>query len=445
MSALPSPTLGGRRGAGPLVGAGMGRERSLAGRRLADRGFLVLCLGVTSIACLVLAVLLVAIIAKGWGHLSWEFLGSYPSRFAAKSGFKAALWGSVWVCAVCAAVSVPLGVGTAVLLEEYAPKGPLLRRVHAFIQMNISNLAGVPSVVYGIIGLTAFARMFGLFGPANLSNYDDVLTLTLKDGTVLVGTSLGEDESVLVLDDIRKGEQTVAMSDVARRSESYVRTHRFVLRDATAVEGRITGSTPASIRLFTGPESPGSAAGVIDVARDSIAEYHPSSMVEVGQRHRPWYFHLPFGSGVLAAGLTLMLVVLPIIVVSTREALRAVPPTLREGAMALGTTRWQMVSKMILPAAVPGIMTGAILAMSRAIGEAAPILVVSGIVFIMNTPSNLMSDFSAMPLQIYSWANMPQEEFKGVAAAGIIVMLVVLCVFNLAAVLIRQRVQRGLQ
>lgn len=442
MSALPLPQSGGRNGPGAVVG----RERSLAGRRLADRGFLLLCLGVTSIACLVLAVLLIAIITKGWGHLSWEFLNSYPSRFAEKSGFKAALWGSVWVCVVCAAVSVPLGVGTAVLLEEYAPKGRMLRRVHAFIQMNISNLAGVPSVVYGIIGLTAFARMFGLFGPANLSNYDDVLTLALKDGTVLVGTSLGEDDSVIVLDDVKTGERTVAMSDIAGRGESYVRTHRFVLKDGTAVEGRITGSTPKSLSLFTGPESPGSGAGgVVEITRASIAQYRPSTMVEVGQRHRPWYFHIPFGSGVLAAGLTLMLVVLPIIIVSTREALRAVPPSLREGAMALGTTRWQMVSKMILPAAVPGIMTGAILAMSRAIGEAAPILVVSGIVFIMNTPSNLMSDFSAMPLQIYSWANMPQEEFKGVAAAGIIVMLVVLCAFNLAAVLIRHRVQRGLQ
>jgi len=441
VSALPLPRSGGRQGPGTVVG----RERSLAGRRLADRSFLLLCLGVTSIACLVLAVLLIAIIAKGWGHLSWEFLSSYPSRFAEKSGFKAALWGSVWVCVVCAAASVPLGVGTAVLLEEYAPKGRLLRRIHAFIQMNISNLAGVPSVVYGIIGLTAFARMFGLFGPANLSNYDDVLTLTLKTGTVLVGTSLGEDETVIVLDDIKTGEQTVQTADIAGRSEHYVRTHKFVLKDASVVEGRITGSTPKSLRLFTGSEAPGSGAGVVEIARDSIAEYHPSTMVEFGQRQRPWYFHIPFGSGVLAAGLTLMLVVLPIIIVSTREALRAVPPSLREGAMALGTTRWQMVSKMILPAAIPGIMTGAILAMSRAIGEAAPILVVSGIVFIMNTPSNLMSDFSAMPLQIYSWANMPQEEFKGVAAAGIIVMLVVLCAFNLAAVLIRQRVQRGLQ
>ncbi|MBN8645203.1 MAG: ABC transporter permease subunit [Planctomycetes bacterium] len=415
------------------------RTRSDASRRAADKGFWLLCLAVTTLASIILAVLVVAVMVQGWKYLSWDFLSNYASRFPEQAGFKAALWGSVWVCAVCAVTAVPLGVGTAVFLEEYGPKSGPARKLHEFVQLNISNLAGVPSVVYGIIGLTAFARMFGLFGPANISNYDDMIFLTLKDSTRVVGPSLGEDDTSIVIDDIRSGERVVSLSDIDSRKDRYVLTHTFTLQDGTRVEGRLTGSSPKSLRVFTG-----SAGGVVDVPREKIAGYDYRAMIEIGSRGTPFYVHLPFGGGVMAAGLTLMLVVLPIVIVSTREALRAVPASLREGARALGATRWQMVSRMILPAALPGVMTGAILAMSRAIGEAAPILVVSGIVFIMNTPSGLTSDFSAMPLQIFSWANMPQEEFKGVAAAGILVLLAVLACFNIAAVVIRQRLQKGL-
>ncbi|MFM9957062.1 MAG: PstA family ABC transporter permease [Phycisphaerales bacterium] len=419
---------------------GGARVKPASRRRATDRAFLAVCLAVTSIASLLLAILLISIIAQGWQGLSWDFLTSYPSRFAEKAGIKAALWGSVWVCIVCAAVAVPLGVGTAVLLEEYAPRGRITRRLHEFVQLNITNLAGVPSVVYGIIGLTAFARMFGLFGPANLSNYDDITTLTLKNGMVLVGSVTGEDESTVVIDDFRSGEVVAAVGEIKNREASYIRTHAFTLKDGSVVEGRLRGSDAKNIKVFLGPEK-----GMVPVPRDQIVSHAGKAMVEVGGRERPWYFHIPFGSGVLAAGLTLMLVVLPIVIVATREALRAVPDSLREGAMALGATRWQMIAGMTLPAAIPGIMTGAILAMSRAIGEAAPILVVSGVVFLMNTPDNLMSQFSAMPLQIYNWANMPQDEFKQVAASGIIVLMVVLCCFNLAAILIRQKMQKGLQ
>jgi phosphate transport system permease protein len=159
-----------------------------------------------------------------------------------------------------------------------------------------------------------------------------------------------------------------------------------------------------------------------------------------------WYYlRVPFGRGVLAGGMTLMLVILPIVVIASQEALRAVPDSLREGALAAGATRWQMVRHMTLPAAVPGIMTGSILAMSRAIGEAAPVLVIAGIVFITFTPRNLMDDFTVLPLQIYNWAQRPQEEFHRIAATGIIVLLAVLLTFNAAAVLIRQKFHKPLQ
>ena len=157
-----------------------------------------------------------------------------------------------------------------------------------------------------------------------------------------------------------------------------------------------------------------------------------------------WYFRLPFGGAVIVGGLTLMLVVLPIVIVSAREALRAVPSSLREAALAAGATRWQMIRKITLPAALPGIMTGSILAISRAIGEAAPLLVVSGVLFIRFAPEHLMDQFTAMPLQIYNWAGRPQEEFHAVAATGIIVLLFLLLAFNTLAIVVRQVFQKPL-
>ncbi|MFM7050952.1 MAG: PstA family ABC transporter permease, partial [Planctomycetota bacterium] len=257
----------------------------------------------------------------------------FASRKPSEAGILAPLMGSIWVCAICGLAALPLGIGTAIYLEEFAKRTRFTR----IVQTNIMNLAGVPSIVYGILGLTAFARMFGAFG----TNVDEAI-------------ELGNPESL-------------------------------------------------------------------------------------------WYIRLPFGSSVLAGGLTLMLVILPVVIISTQEALRAVPGSLRAGAFALGATRWQTVWGMTLPAAVPGIMTGAILAMSRAIGESAPLLVLGGLLLVFNTPENLMSDFAILPLQIFNWAGRPQEAFHAIAASAIIVQLVVLLAFNGVAVLIRQKLQKPLQ
>jgi phosphate transport system permease protein len=311
----------------------MAAVRSASTRLLANRAFLTLCLAATSIAMLVLAILLLAIFVQGWSGLSWDFLTGLPSRKADKAGVFVALMGSLWVCAICGLLALPLGVATAVFLEEFAQKTRFTR----IVQTNIMNLAGVPSIVYGILGLTAFARMFGAFG----TNVEDAITL-------------GSEESL------------------------------FFLR-------------------------------------------------------------IPFGSSVLAGGLTLMLVILPVVIIATQEALRAVPGSLRAGAFALGATRWQTVWGITLPAAVPGIMTGAILAMSRAIGESAPLLVLGGALFVSGAPENLMSDFAVLPLQSYNWASRPQESFHAIAASAIILQLVVLFLFNGIAVFIRQKLQKPLQ
>ncbi|MHC4976200.1 MAG: phosphate ABC transporter permease PstA [Planctomycetota bacterium] len=296
-----------------------------------NRGFELFCIVTTSLSLLVLGVLLFSIFSTGLKHLDWDFLTSYPSRKPEEAGFRAALVGSLWICTVCAVVAIPLGVGTALYLEEFAPKNKLT----AFIQLNISNLAAVPSVVYGLIGLTAFARMWGVIG-------DNATSEAFAIGTV----------------------------------ESW------------------------------------------------------------------YYFKLPFGFSVLTGGLTLMLVILPVVIISSQESLRAVPRSLKQGAGALGASRWQSVSKIVLPTAVPGIMTGSILAMSRAIGEAAPVLVCGGALFLTFTPENMMDMFSAMPLQIFNWAGRPQAEFQRVASSGIVVLLVVLLSFNAAAVVIRSKFQK---
>ena len=157
---------------------------------------------------------------------------------------------------------------------------------------------------------------------------------------------------------------------------------------------------------------------------------------------RPWYYlQFRFGQSVLAGGLTLMLVVLPIVIISSQEALRAIPNSLRAGSLAMGATRWQTTYRVTLPAAIPMIMTGSILAMSRAIGEAAPILVLGVALFITDVPSNLMDNFTVLPMQIYHWTNSWQEDFRTLAASGIIVLLGALLAFNAIAVLIRQKLR----
>ncbi|MDI9403520.1 MAG: phosphate ABC transporter permease PstA [Limnohabitans sp.] len=338
MSSAPPPSNGtsgvsGRTDGGPVPLASSAPYRSVARRVFVNRAFLWACLITTNIAVVVLAVLLISIFWQGWDTLSWKFITSFASRKPADAGILAPLMGSLWVCTICGLVALPLGIGTAIYLEEFSKRSRFTR----IVQTNIMNLAGVPSIVYGILGLTAFARMFGAFG----TNVDDAI-------------AVGNGEGLL-------------------------------------------------------------------------------------------YLRLPFGSSVLAGGLTLMLVILPVVIISTQEALRAVPSSLRAGALALGATPWQTVWGITLPAAIPGIMTGAILSMSRAIGESAPLLVLGGLLLVFNTPTNLMSDFAILPLQIYNWAGRPQDAFHAIAASAIIVQLGVLFLFNGIAVLIRQKLQKPLQ
>ena len=287
----------------PASGLGPDVDRHDTRRRMMGRAFASLCALATCVGVVALAVLLVDVTLDGAPRLSADLLTSFASRFPERAGVKAALAGSVWIVSLTAVIAFPLSVSAAIYLEEYAPRHWSTRA----IQTNIANLAGVPSIVYGILGLALFVRALGL------------------------------DRSVL------------------------------------------------------------------------------------------------------SGALTLSLLIMPVIIMAAQEAIRAVPPTIREAAYGLGATRWQVVRHQVLPMALPGILTGTILALSRALGETAPLIMVGAVGFVAFTPSGLSDQFTVLPLQIYSWVSRPQQGFHEVAAAGILVLLGLLLTMNAVAIVLRNR------
>lgn len=281
-------------------------DSRLGARGITGTVFHGVCLLATLVGIVVLAVLLFDVVAKGGARLSWEFLNGFPSRFAARAGLKPALVGSIWTLLLTGIVAFPLGVGTAVWLEEYAP----VSRLKTIVETNIANLAGVPSIVYGMLGLAVFVRYVGM------------------------------------------------------------------------------------------------------------------------------------GRSVLAGALTLALLVLPVIIIASQEAIKAVPNSIRLGAYALGATKWETVRYHVFPLALPGILTGTILALSRAIGEAAPLIVVGALAFVPFVPTNPLDPFTVIPIQIFNWVSRPQLEFQELAAAASIVLLVLLLSMNAAAIVLRNRYSR---
>ena len=257
---------------------------------------------------------------RSW--LSWDFVVNPQSPEPAIAGIRTALLGSLWVVLITLVFSFPIGVGAAIYLEEYARES----RLTAILQTNINNLAGVPSIIYGMLGLAIFVR-------------------TLE--AITSGSFLGTG-----------------------------------------------GETTAN------------------------------------------------GRTIVSAGLTLGLLILPIIIINAQEAIRAVPGSLRQAGMALGSTRWQTVRSHVLPNALPGILTGTILAVARALGETAPLVVVGASTFITTDPAGPFSKFTVLPIQIYQWTSRPQDEFRNIAAAAILVLLVLLLTLNTAAVILRNKYSR---
>jgi phosphate transport system permease protein len=271
-----------------------------------DLLFRIVALAVLCIALAALGALIWDVLADGAGRLSWEFIRGFSSRRAADAGIWHALTGSILVIVVTAALSVPIGIAAAIYLEEYGGRNFVAR----LIEINITNLAAVPSIIYGLLGLGLFVRTMGL------------------------------------------------------------------------------------------------------------------------------------GRSVLAGGATLALLVLPVVILSTREALRAVPKSIREGSYALGATKWQTIWNQVLPVAMPGILTGLILALSRAIGETAPLITIGAVTYMAFAPDGLWSAFTVLPIQIFNWVSRPQAAFHANAAAAIIVLLALLMSMNAGAIWLRDRYQR---
>lgn len=278
----------------------------IAGRKRKNAFFHGLFFSSTLIGVVALVMLLYQVLSQGLSWIDWEFLIRNSSRIPERAGIYTALLGTVWLMAITAPLTFIIGVATAIYLEEYAKDTKISR----LIQTNIANLAGVPSIVYGILGLTIFVRMFA------------------------------------------------------------------------------------------------------------------------------------FGQSIISGALTMTLLVLPIIIVASQEAIKAVPGSLRNASYALGANRWQTVVRVVLPSSLPGILTGSILSLSRAIGETAPLIVVGAAAFIIRPPDGLFSQFTALPIQIYTWASQPQSAFQNISAAAIIVLLVILLGMNALAIILRNRFQK---
>jgi phosphate transport system permease protein len=287
-----------------------GETTTLNRRKVKNALFSLLALAAIFVSMVTLAGLLIDLVGRGGSSLDAQFLTSSPSRIPAKAGILPALVGTLWVTVLVALITLPIGIGAAIYLEEYAGRG----RIARLLKINISNLAGVPSIVYGIFGLAIFVR------------------------------------------------------------------------------------------------------------------------------------GLDLGRTVFAASLTLSLLILPVVIISSAEALKAVPPSQREAAYALGATRWQVIRRALLPAAAPGILTGIVLAVARAVGETAPLILIGAVTFVTFVPTNPFEDkYTVLPIQIFNWANRPQEAFLEISAAAILVLIALMLLLNGAAIYLRARLSRGLQ
>lgn len=276
-------------------------------KKIINSLFKLLLLAMTLFSVVILILLIRTIIVDSLGWIDWKFITSMPSRKAENAGIYSALLGSAWTITLTGVIALPLGVGTAIYLEEYTDKES---RINRFIQLNISNLAGIPSIVYGMLGLTVFVRFLG------------------------------------------------------------------------------------------------------------------------------------FDRSILSGALTLALLILPVIIVSSQEAIKSVPKGLKEASYAVGMTRWQTITGVVLPFSLPGILTGSILAISRAMGEAAPLIMVGAAGYIAFAPTSIMDAFTTLPIQIFNWTSRPQVEFQHIAAAGILVLMVFLLTMNAIAIILRNKYQK---
>ncbi len=283
--------------------------RSVSANKKVDKWFKVLAFIATMTGLVVLSTLIIDILYDGLGRIDWSFITNYPSRRPARAGILSSLVGTLWIMVLTAFFSFPLGLGAGIYLEEYAGKNWFTK----LIEINIANLAGVPSIIYGLLGLGVFVRILHL------------------DRSILTGA------------------------------------------------------------------------------------------------------------------LTLTLLILPVIITTTRESLKSIPFSIREASLALGATQWQTILWQVLPVAMPGILTGTILALSRAIGETAPLIAIGALTYIAFLPHSVFDPFTVLPIQVFNWVSRPQQGFATNAAAAIIVLLLITLIMNSIAIYLRHRFQRRIK
>ncbi|MFT7631456.1 MAG: phosphate transport system permease protein [Mariniblastus sp.] len=473
--------------------------RSDSRRKLFSNAFSVICLLVSSLAIVILATLLISVFVTGGSWLNWEFLtASHRENNPEGSGIGQAIIGSLVICSICGIVALPIGIGTAIFLEEFQPRNRILRMFHGLVQLNINNLAGVPSIVYGILGLTAFVYMFGAFHSIRVNGQPDYeigatyyyQTKTLSGEYVKfpavanLQPAFEIQNSVSGTDESGRSFRVNLVSSTQDKSEYENKTDSTVfhgtianlieqdgnsLYQANTVDGAtFTFSAKPTYSQFAkilGPIEVVGAAGktfTLNVLSKSdpiptddliksqsvfadSADPKKRSSASIFRENSFFHMHLPFSKSVLSAGLTLALVILPIVIIASQEAIRGVPQTLREAAFGMGATRWQVVRGAVLPSAIPGIMTGAILAMSRAVGEAAPLLaVMGGVLGTTNQLSSLMDKTPVLPVTIFKWAGDENQGFEHLSAAAIIILLLILLMMNSIAIMIRYRYEKKL-
>lgn len=404
------------------LGSEIKARTASAPRVLKDHLFLYVCLMTSGLAVLILVSLLTAILIKGVPVLSLDFLrNSHVENRPELSGISQALIGSVVLCLICGLVAMPVGIGTAIYLEEFRTRRKWIRRFSNIVQLNINNLAGVPSIVYGILGVSVFVYMFGLFQPIQVNQIPEFE----------MGANYFYQAKTIA--NRRKGLEGQLFSFSATNPQQSIfeidRPLEVTDSKGQKFELNVIGADDSL------PDDP-------ELLSRTVRRGTPASRFS---KLSPAYFHLPFGKSLLAAGLTLGLVVLPIVIIASQEAIRAVPPELRDASVGLGATTWQTIYGVVLPQALPRIMTGAILAMSRAIGEAAPVIaVMGGVLGTTRGLSNLMESTPVLPVTIYKWSSHQNVEYEKLAAAAILVLLVALLIINSIAIAIRYRLKQKL-
>ncbi len=388
---------------------------------------------------------------------SWidgRFLQDPMSSVPAQAGIRTALFGSIIMMVIVILVSLPVGVGAAIYLEEYAKdnflsKFPLFN-INQIIETNVRNLAGVPSIIYGMLGLAIFVRMLAPFTSGVAFGVNVIPPPESRIINLLQEVESLEIET-LELDD---NYQITAYAGPEFMSEAQAQEVVNLFRRLGTPSITNTGNIPIerteqeiasifNVRLLNDIPSNADpvdynrvAAGYLELEALPMTVEQFESMAQ--QLRRITGFTVS-GRTILSAALTLSLLILPVIIINSQEALRAVPNALREASFGLGATKWQTIWRTTLPSAIPGIMTGTILAVSRAVGETAPLIVVGASTFLLTDPNGPFSQFTVLPIQIFQWTARPQGQFQFIAAAAIIILLSMVLALNAIAIVIRNR------